>query len=167
MYEQVITGVGLALLVVLCLPLPRVQKLVLEVSAWALRLTLMALLGSCCLSMVPPGEPAQRRGDGHSQQLPMPKGPCCLEPGAATPRHAAPQPPSWQCFSRCSRSSTSAASWPAAALAPPARPRGSAGGGRAAALYSRAAAGNAAFRPAPAGSGSAGGRRGHGGGRIS
>ena len=46
MYEQVIAGVGLALLVVLCLPLAGIQKLVLEVSAWALRLALLALLGT-------------------------------------------------------------------------------------------------------------------------
>lgn len=56
MYEQVIAGVGLALLVVLCLPLPSVQKLVLEVSAWALRLTLLALLGSAAYLWFRPGD---------------------------------------------------------------------------------------------------------------
>ena len=46
MYEQVIAWVGLALLLVLCLPLPRIQKLLLEMSAWALRLALLSLLGA-------------------------------------------------------------------------------------------------------------------------
>jgi hypothetical protein len=46
MYEQVIAWAGLALLLVLCLPLPRIQKLLLEVSAWALRLALLGLLGA-------------------------------------------------------------------------------------------------------------------------
>jgi hypothetical protein len=46
MYEQVIAGVGLALLLVLCLPFAGVQKLVLGVYAWALRLALLALLGA-------------------------------------------------------------------------------------------------------------------------
>ena len=44
-YEQVIAWAGLALLLVLCLPLTRIQKLLLEVSAWALRLALLSLLG--------------------------------------------------------------------------------------------------------------------------
>ncbi|SRR5579883_1808838 len=46
MYEQVIAWAGLALLLVLCLPLPRIQKLLLEVSALALRLALLSLLGA-------------------------------------------------------------------------------------------------------------------------
>jgi hypothetical protein len=46
MYEQVIAWAGLALLLVLCLPFAGVQKLVLEVYAWALRLALLALLGT-------------------------------------------------------------------------------------------------------------------------
>jgi hypothetical protein len=45
-YEQVIAWAGLALLVVLCLPFARIQKLVLEISAWALRLALLGLLGA-------------------------------------------------------------------------------------------------------------------------
>jgi hypothetical protein len=46
LYERVIAGVGLVLLVLLCLPFGRVQKLVLEISAWTLRLALLALLGA-------------------------------------------------------------------------------------------------------------------------
>jgi hypothetical protein len=46
MYEQVIAWVGLALLLVLCLPFAGVQKLVLEVYGWALRLALLTLLGT-------------------------------------------------------------------------------------------------------------------------
>jgi hypothetical protein len=46
MYEQIIAWVGLALLLVLCLPFPRIQKPLLEVSAWALRLALLSLLGA-------------------------------------------------------------------------------------------------------------------------
>jgi hypothetical protein len=45
-YEQVIAWVGLALLVLLCLPLPRIQKVVLELSARGLRLALLGLLGA-------------------------------------------------------------------------------------------------------------------------
>jgi hypothetical protein len=37
---------GLALLLVLCLPFARIQKLVLEIITWALRLALLALLGA-------------------------------------------------------------------------------------------------------------------------
>jgi hypothetical protein len=46
MYEQIIVGVGLALLLVLCLPFAGVRKLVLTVYAWVLRLALLALLGA-------------------------------------------------------------------------------------------------------------------------
>ena len=42
-YLPVIALVGLALLAVLCLPFARLQKLVLELSAWGLRLALLAL----------------------------------------------------------------------------------------------------------------------------
>jgi len=42
----VIAWVGLALLLLLCLPFSAIQKLVLEVSAWTLRLALLALLGA-------------------------------------------------------------------------------------------------------------------------
>ena len=46
LYDQVIAWVGLALLLVLCLPFTRIEKLLLEVSAWALRLALLSLLGA-------------------------------------------------------------------------------------------------------------------------
>jgi hypothetical protein len=46
MYEQVLAWAGLALLLVLCLPFTRIQKLLLEVSAWSLRLALLGLLGA-------------------------------------------------------------------------------------------------------------------------
>jgi hypothetical protein len=46
MYEQVIAWVGLALLLLLCLPFAAVQKQVLEVYGWALRLALLVLLGA-------------------------------------------------------------------------------------------------------------------------
>jgi hypothetical protein len=46
MYEQVIAWVGLALLLLLCLPFAAVQRRVLQVYGWALRLALLALLGA-------------------------------------------------------------------------------------------------------------------------
>ena len=60
MYEQVIAWqviawAGLALLLVLCLPFTGVQKLVLEVYAWALRLALLALLGTAAYLWFRPG----------------------------------------------------------------------------------------------------------------
>ena len=55
LYEQVIAWVGLALLLVLCLPFARIQKLVLEVYAWALRLALLALLGAAAYLWFRPG----------------------------------------------------------------------------------------------------------------
>ena len=55
-YEQVIAWVGLALLLVLCLPFARIQKLVLEVYAWALRLALLALLGAAAYLWFRPGD---------------------------------------------------------------------------------------------------------------
>ena len=45
-YSSMITLVGLTLLAVLCLPFARLQKLILEFTAWGLRLTLIALLGA-------------------------------------------------------------------------------------------------------------------------
>ena len=60
LYGQVIAWVGLALLLVLCLPLARVQKLVLEVTTWGLRLALLALLGGAAYLWFRPQElPAQ------------------------------------------------------------------------------------------------------------
>ncbi len=60
MYEQVVTWAGLSLLLVLCLPWGAVHKLVLELSAWLLRLTLLALIcGAAYLTYFPaemPGE---------------------------------------------------------------------------------------------------------------
>jgi hypothetical protein len=46
MYEQILPWVGLGVLLLLCLPIPSVQKVVLEVSAWALRLGMIALLAA-------------------------------------------------------------------------------------------------------------------------
>ena len=45
MYEQIIPWAALALAALLCLPVAGLQKLVLEVSAWALRLGMLAVLG--------------------------------------------------------------------------------------------------------------------------
>ena len=53
--EQVIAWVGLALLLVLCLPFAGIEKLVLEVYAWALRLALLALLGAAAYLWFRPG----------------------------------------------------------------------------------------------------------------
>jgi hypothetical protein len=46
MYEQVIAWIGLALLLLLCLPIPAIQKLVLRIYGFALRLVLLLLLGA-------------------------------------------------------------------------------------------------------------------------
>jgi hypothetical protein len=59
-YLPVIALGGLALLLVLCLPLAGVQKLVLELSAWGLRLALVALLAAAAYLWFHPGDlPAQ------------------------------------------------------------------------------------------------------------
>jgi hypothetical protein len=55
-HEHVIAWVGLALLLVLCLPFARMQKLVLEVYACALRLALLALLGAAAYLWSRPGD---------------------------------------------------------------------------------------------------------------
>src|SRR5262245_4743655 len=55
-YAQVIVWVGLALLLLLCLPFARIQKLVLEVYAWALRLALLALIGAAAYLWFRPGD---------------------------------------------------------------------------------------------------------------
>jgi hypothetical protein len=55
MYARVIAWVGLALLLVLCLPLARIQKRVLDVYAWALRLALLAVLGAAAYLWFYPG----------------------------------------------------------------------------------------------------------------
>src|SRR5947209_228130 len=46
MYEPILAGAGLVLLLILCLPFARIQKLILEVYALALRLALLALLAA-------------------------------------------------------------------------------------------------------------------------
>jgi hypothetical protein len=56
MYEQVIAGVVLVLLLVLCLPFAAIQKLVLEVYGWVLRLALLALLGAAAYLWFRPGQ---------------------------------------------------------------------------------------------------------------
>src|SRR5438132_9924072 len=56
LYEQVIVWVGLALMLVLCLPFVRIQKLLLEVSALALRLSLLVLLAGGTYLWFRPGE---------------------------------------------------------------------------------------------------------------
>jgi hypothetical protein len=60
LYEQLIVWGGLGLLALLCLPLARLQKLILEVCAWVLRLALLALLGAAAYLWFYPAElPAQ------------------------------------------------------------------------------------------------------------
>jgi hypothetical protein len=56
LYGQVIAWAGLALLLMLCLPFAGIQKLVLEVYAWALRLALLALLGAAAYLWFRPGD---------------------------------------------------------------------------------------------------------------
>jgi hypothetical protein len=53
---QAIAWVGLALLLMLCLPFAGIQRLVLEVYAWALRLALLALLGAAAYLWFRPGD---------------------------------------------------------------------------------------------------------------
>ena len=55
-YLPVVALVGLALLLVLCLPFARIQKLVLELSALVLRLALLALLGAGAYLWFHPGD---------------------------------------------------------------------------------------------------------------
>src|SRR5579859_3940045 len=62
-YLSVIVWVGLALLLVLCLPLAGVQKFVLEVYAGILRLALLVVLGVAAYLWFRPGElPAAATG---------------------------------------------------------------------------------------------------------
>src|SRR5688572_23488277 len=56
MYEQILPWVGLGGLLLLCLPFPSVQKVVLEVSAWALRITMIALLAAGAYLWFRPGD---------------------------------------------------------------------------------------------------------------
>jgi hypothetical protein len=66
MYEQLLPWApwaGLALLAVFCLPIACLQKLVLEVTAWGLRLALLALLAAGAYLWFRPGElPAEVTG---------------------------------------------------------------------------------------------------------
>ena len=55
-YLPVVALVGLALLLVLCLPFARIQKLVLELSALVLRLALLVLLGAAAYLWFHPGD---------------------------------------------------------------------------------------------------------------
>jgi hypothetical protein len=56
MYEQVLPWVGLCVLLVLCLPIPAIQKVILEVGTWSLRLGMVALLAGGAYLWFRPGE---------------------------------------------------------------------------------------------------------------
>ena len=56
MSEHILLWIGLGVLTLLCLPISPVQKLVLEVSAWALRLGMIALLAGGAYLWFRPGE---------------------------------------------------------------------------------------------------------------
>jgi hypothetical protein len=56
MYEQILPWVGLGVLLFLCLPIPAIQKLILEVSTWSLRLAMIALLAGGAYLWFRPGE---------------------------------------------------------------------------------------------------------------
>jgi hypothetical protein len=56
LYLPVIALVGMAVLAALCLPFSRIQKLVLELSAFGLRLALLALLGAAVYLWFYPGD---------------------------------------------------------------------------------------------------------------
>jgi len=71
LYEQVIAGAGLASLLILCLPFAWIQKLVLEVYAWALRLALLALLGAALYLWVRPGDLPVRVADTVKSSPPL------------------------------------------------------------------------------------------------
>jgi hypothetical protein len=59
-YLPVVAWAGLALLLVLCLPFAGISKLLLEVSAWALRLSLLVLIAGAAYLWFRPAElPAQ------------------------------------------------------------------------------------------------------------
>jgi len=55
MYEQILPWVGLGVLFILCLPISSLQKLLLEVSAWVLRLGMIALLAAGAYLWFRPG----------------------------------------------------------------------------------------------------------------
>jgi hypothetical protein len=56
MYDQVIAWAVLAVLLLLCLPFAGLQKMVLEVYAWALRLALLTVLGAAAYLWFRPGD---------------------------------------------------------------------------------------------------------------
>jgi hypothetical protein len=56
MFEQILPWVGLGVLCLLCLPVSPVQKLVLEISAWALRLGMIGLLAAGAYLWFRPGD---------------------------------------------------------------------------------------------------------------
>jgi hypothetical protein len=63
MYEQILPWVGLGVLSLLCLPIPSVQKVILEVSSWALRLGIIGLLAAGAYLWFRPGDmPTQVSG---------------------------------------------------------------------------------------------------------
>jgi hypothetical protein len=68
-YLPVIALVGLALLAVLGLPFARLQKLVLELSAWGLRLALLALLGAAAYLWFQPGDLPEEVADASNAFL--------------------------------------------------------------------------------------------------
>lgn len=56
MHEPIVAWAGLVLLAVLCLPIPAVRKLVLELTAWSLRLAMLGLLGGAAYLWFRPAE---------------------------------------------------------------------------------------------------------------
>jgi hypothetical protein len=56
MYGQILPWVGLGVLLILCLPILPIQKFVLEVSAWALRLGMIGLLVAGAYLWFRPGD---------------------------------------------------------------------------------------------------------------
>jgi hypothetical protein len=56
LFEPVIAWVGLALLLLLCLPIAGIQKLLLDLYAWALRLALLAVIGGAAYLWFRPGD---------------------------------------------------------------------------------------------------------------
>jgi hypothetical protein len=84
-YLPVVALLGLALLLALCLPFARIQKLVLELSAWVLRLALLALLGAAAYLWFRPGDlPAEVADTSNTflNTFPRLKG---VVPGPGTP----------------------------------------------------------------------------------
>src|SRR5438045_2080820 len=81
MYEQVLAWAALAVLALLCLPFPGLQKLILTVTAWGLRLLLLALLvGAGYLWFYPEQLPREVSGEltyypRLSANLPSPRSP--------------------------------------------------------------------------------------------